>query len=337
MSLERSSVRKYIIKKIASYLITLFLSFTAVFFILRLIPGNPIRAYVYMLRSRYGFEPIGDRAIQLFEEMFGLNQDIFTQYLTFLRRLIFELDLGPSFMAFPSPAQELIIRHLPWTIILLTITTLLSWVLGLLLGVIVGWKRGTRFDNFFFTFSLIFSQVPYYIVAVVLLLLFAYIIPIFPSRGAYAASLTLFDLNFVVSAVQHAFLPALSIILVSLTGWLISTRALVIGIVGEDYLQYAVAKGLSTTRILTRYILRNTLLPQTTGLAISLGFIVTGAFLVEWIFVYPGIGALFVNAIGLLDFNVIQGIIMLTMFTVLTANLIMDLIYPLIDPRVALT
>ncbi|MDW8073759.1 MAG: ABC transporter permease [Nitrososphaerota archaeon] len=290
-----------------------------------------------MLRSRYGFEPIGDRAIQLFEEMFGLNQDIFTQYLTFLRRLIFELDLGPSFMAFPSPAQELIIRHLPWTIILLTITTLLSWVLGLLLGVIVGWKRGTRFDNFFFTFSLIFSQVPYYIVAVVLLLLFAYIIPIFPSRGAYAASLTLFDLNFVVSAVQHAFLPALSIILVSLTGWLISTRALVIGIVGEDYLQYAVAKGLSTTRILTRYILRNTLLPQTTGLAISLGFIVTGAFLVEWIFVYPGIGALFVNAIGLLDFNVIQGIIMLTMFTVLTANLIMDLIYPLIDPRVALT
>ncbi len=325
------------IRKVVSYIITLFLSFTAVFFILRLIPGNPIRAYVYMLRSRYGFEPIGDRTIQMFEEMFGLNEDVFSQYLIFLRRLIFEFNLGPSFMAFPTPAQELIARHLPWTIILLSVTTLLSWFIGLMLGVIIGWKRGTRFDNFFFTFSLIFSQVPYYIVAVILLLLFAYIFPIFPSRGAYAASLTLFDINFVISAIQHAFLPALSIILVSMTGWLISTRALVITIVGEDYLQYALAKGLSNSRILTRYILRNTLLPQTTGLAISLGFIVTGAFLVEWIFVYPGIGALFVNAIGLLDFNVIQGVIMLTMFTVLTANLIMDLIYPLIDPRVALT
>ncbi|MEM1972202.1 MAG: ABC transporter permease [Nitrososphaerota archaeon] len=320
-----------------SYLIVLFLSTTAVFFILRLIPGNPIRAYVYMLRSRYGFEPVGDRTIIMFEEMFGLNEDVFTQYLIFLRRLIFELNLGPSFMAFPTPAQELIARHIPWTIILLSVTTILSWIVGIMLGVIVGWKRGTRFDNFFFTFSLIFSQVPYYIVAVILLLLFAYIIPIFPSRGAYAASLTLLDLNFIISALQHAFLPALSIILVSMTGWLISTRALVISIVGEDYLHYAEAKGLSSTRILTRYVLRNTLLPQTTGLAISLGFIVTGAFLVEWIFVYPGIGALFVNAIGLLDFNVIQGIITLTMFTVLTANLIMDLIYPLIDPRVALT
>ncbi|GBC70355.1 Oligopeptide transport system permease protein OppB [Candidatus Calditenuaceae archaeon HR02] len=325
------------VRKVVSYIIILFLSFTAVFFILRLIPGNPIRAYVYMLRSRYGFEPIGDRTIQMFEEMFGLNEDVFSQYLIFLRRLLFEFNLGPSFMAFPTPAQDLIIRHLPWTIILLSVTTLLSWIIGLMLGVIIGWKRGSRFDNFFFTFSLIFSQIPYYIVAVILLLLFAYIFPIFPSRGAYAASLTLFDVNFVISAIQHAFLPALSIILVSMTGWLISTRALVITIVGEDYLQYAQAKGLSNRRILTRYILRNTLLPQTTGLAISLGFIVTGAFLVEWIFVYPGIGALFVNAIGLLDFNVIQGIIMLTMFTVLTANLIMDLIYPLIDPRVAIT
>jgi len=331
------SVRRYVLKRILSYIIILFLSFTAVFFILRLIPGNPIRSYVYMLRSRYGFEPIGDKTIQLFEEMFGLNQDVFTQYVMFLRRLFLEFDLGPSFMAFPTPAQEVIARHLPWTIILLSITTLISWLIGLMLGVIVAWKRDTRFDHFFFTFSLIFSQIPYYILAVILLLLFAYIVPIFPSRGAYAASLTLFDLNFIASAMQHAFLPALSIILASMTGWLISTRALVISIMGEDYLQYAVAKGLSSSRILVRYILRNTLLPQTTGLATSLGFIVTGAFLVEWIFVYPGIGTLFVNAIGLLDFNVIQGIIMLTMFTVLTANLIMDLIYPLIDPRVAST
>lgn len=337
MSTTRLSIQRYIIRKVLGYIIVLFLSFTAVFFILRIIPGNPIRSYIYMLRSRYGYEPVGDSLIQMFEEMFGLNQDIFTQYIIFLRRLIFELNLGPSFMAFPTPAQELIMRHLPWTIILLSVTTILSWIIGIMLGVIVGWKRGTRFDNFFFTFSLIFSQVPYYIVAVILLLLFAYILPIFPSRGAYAASLTLFDVNFIISAIQHAFLPALSIILVSMTGWLVSTRALVITIAGEDYLQYALAKGLSNKRILTRYILRNTLLPQTTGLAISLGFIVTGAFLVEWIFVYPGIGALFVNAIGLLDFNVIQGIIMLTMFTVLTANLIMDLIYPLIDPRVALT
>jgi peptide/nickel transport system permease protein len=337
MSLYKEQLKRYVIRKIVSYIIVLFLAITAVFFILRLIPGNPIRAYVYMLKSRYGFEPVGDVTIRMFEEMFGLNQDIFTQYVIFLRRLFFELNLGPSFIAFPTPAQELILRHLPWTIILLSVTTVFSWLVGLLLGVLVGWKRGTRFDNVFFTLSLVFSQIPYYILAVILLLLFAYIIPVLPSRGAYAATLVTLDINFVLGALQHALLPASSIIIVFMMSWLISTRSLAITILGEDYLQYALAKGLSTKRILTRYILRNTLLPQATGLAISLGFILSGAFLVEWIFVYPGIGTLFVSSIGLLDFNVLQGIIMLTIFAVLTANLIMDLIYPIIDPRVALT
>ncbi len=337
MSIHRAQLRRYIVRKVISYFVVLFLAITAVFFILRLIPGNPIRAYVYMLKSRYGFEPIGDVNIRMFEEMFGLDQDVFTQYIVFLQRLFLELNLGPSFIAFPTPAQELILRALPWTIVLLSVTTVFSWLVGILLGVLVGWKRGSRFDNIFFTLSLVFSQIPYYILAVVLLLVFAYIIPVLPSRGAYAATLLTLDINFVVSALQHALLPSLSIIIVSMMGWLISTRSLAITILGEDYLQYALAKGLSSKRILIRYILRNTLLPQATGLAMSLGFIMSGAFLVEWIFVYPGIGTLFVSSIGLLDFNVLQGIIMLTIFAVLTANLIMDLIYPLIDPRVALT
>jgi peptide/nickel transport system permease protein len=151
MSLYKEQLKRYVIRKIVSYIIVLFLTITAVFFILRLIPGNPIRGYVYMLKSRYGFEPVGYVTIRMFEEMFGLNQDIFTQHVIFLRRLFFELNSGPSFIAFPTPAQESILRHLPWTIILLSVTTVFSWVVGLLLCVLVGCKRGTRFDNVFFT------------------------------------------------------------------------------------------------------------------------------------------------------------------------------------------
>ena len=326
----------YMPKKVLSYAIVLFVSFTVIFFILRLIPGNPIRAYVLMLRNRYGFSPFSEQVIAQFEQAYGLNQDVFTQYVTFLRRFFLEFNLGPSFLAFPTPVQEVIARYLPWSIVFLSISTIIAWIVGISMGVLVGWKQGNRFDALIFNLSIVGSQIPFYLLALTLVLFFANAFPIFPSRGGFSPTVTPgFNLEFISSAAYHAILPSLSLIIVSFLGWLITTRALTISILGEDYLLLAQAKGLRKVRILNRYVLRNVLLPQTTALAMSLGFIINGAFLLEWIFVYPGIGTLFVNSIGLNDFNTIQGVILLTMFTVLTANLIIDLIYPLIDPRVA--
>jgi peptide/nickel transport system permease protein len=153
--------------------------------------------------------------------------------------------------------------------------------------------------------------------------------------GAYSPLIEKgFNLRYIIDLLYHAFLPAMSLILVYTFGTMISQRALVINILGEDYIKLAEAKGLKSNRLISRYILRNTLLPQTTGLALSLGFIVNGFFLIEWIFNYPGIGRLFMTAIRQMDYNVLMGITVNTMFWVLTANFIIELLYPLIDPRI---
>lgn len=334
--MTRKPILIYIFKKILTYIVVLLVSFTVIFFVLRLIPGNPIRTYINSLRQRYGIaDPYSEEIIAEFEKAYGIDKDIFTQYFLFLKRLFLEFNLGPSFLSFPTPTQELILQRLPWSIALLGVATIIAWVLGILAGVLVGWKQGTRTDSYIFTFSIIMAQIPFYLLALTLVLFLAYVFPLFPTKGGYSPTVTPgLSIEFIASVIYHAILPSLSLVVVSFFGWLISTRALTISILGEDYLQLAQAKGLKKVRILRRYVMRNILLPQTTGLAMSLGFIVNGAFLLEWIFVYPGIGTLFVNSIGFLDFNTIQGIILLTMFTVLTANLLIDLIYPLIDPRI---
>jgi peptide/nickel transport system permease protein len=273
--------------------------------------------------------------VEKWKAKLGLEGDIFTQYSRYIQNVFLRLDFGPSFLAFPTPVQDLILTRLPWTIALLGLATLISWTIGTLAGTLLGWKRGTKVDSVLFTVALCMSQVPYYIAATLLVLLLAYIFPVFPSRYAFSPGVQIkFSLEFISSVLYHSFLPALSMVLTSAFGWLISARFLTITILGEDYLLFAQAKGLKATRVLNRYILRNTLLPQATGLAMSLGFIVNGAYLVEWIFSYPGIGGLLQYAILLVDYNTIQGIILMSIFTVLTANLIMDLVYPLIDPRI---
>jgi len=252
-----------------------------------------------------------------------------------MRELLLKQNFGPSFVAFPRPAHELILSALPWSIGLLGFSVIIAWVLGMAIGTIVGWKRGTGLDHSITPIGLIVSQIPPYLLALLLLMLLSYALGIFPAGAPYAAHLERgFTLQFVLSLLYHAFLPSLSLVLVNVCAWMISQRALVINLLGEDYVRFAEAKGLKSTRLVSRYILRNTLLPQTTGLAMSLGFIINGAFLIEWIFRYPGIGYLFVTAISAMDYNVLMGIVVVSMFFVLLANLLIDLLYPLIDPRI---
>jgi len=332
----KAQVLRYIVKRVLIYLITMLVAFSIVFFFLRLIPGDPVSRFTRQIEDRYSFRIENTQEIiDEYKRKFGLEGDLLTQYVSYLRRVFLEFDFGPSFLNFPNSAQSLIMRRLPWSIGFLTIATLIAWGIGIVAGTFVGWKRNTKIDSALFTVALCMNQVPYYLLALVLVLVFAYTYGIFPLRGAFSATLTpALTLEFITDVLYHATLPALSLILVSSFGWLISTRALTITILGEDYLLFAQAKGLKKIKMLNRYVLRNVLLPQVTSLAMSLGFVVNGSYLIEWIFTYPGIGTLLIQAVPTLDYNTIQGIILISIFAVLTANLIIDIIYPLIDPRI---
>ena len=217
----------YLGKRVLYYVATLLVSFSVVFWVLRVIPGDPVTRYyehlseVTMERGRYAQE-----IVQRYREMFGLDQGIFKQYMRYLYNAVIRFDLGPSFLNFPVPAQELIAVRLPWSIGLLSVSILISWVLGIIAGTLVGWRRGTKFDTTLLSFSLFMSTLPRYLLAILLVLVFGYGLTFFPTGGAYAASLSKgFNLPFILSVIKHAILPGMSFVLVSTFAWLITSRA----------------------------------------------------------------------------------------------------------------
>ena len=335
MKLKFNLLRHIIIRLIV-YILTGIIAFSVIFFCIRLVPGNPVRNYLNSMLELYGVSSASAKEIiKHYEKKFGLDKDLFTQYICFWKNLLLHGDLGPSMISFPDSSQKLIMNRLPWTIFLLSFSTIISWVIGVFTGVLAGWKKGSKVDHILYSISICTSRIPYYILAVVLVLTLCYTLNLFPSGGAYSPNIEkAFTLEFILDVIYHAFLPALSIVIISSFGWLLTTRALVISILGEDYLLFAEAKGLKESRILKRYVLRNVLAPQVSGLGMSLGGIVGGSFLVEWIFRYHGIGMLYIEAINILDYNVIQGVSLITIFCVLLANFLVDITHSLIDPRV---
>lgn len=325
----------YIFKRLGLYFITITGSFTLAFVFFRLVPGDPIGAYVHSMQQQYSYTvPDAEAVIQQYRELMGLNGTLWEQYVAYLKN-VSRLELGPSILAFPTPAQKYILEALPWTIGLLGLSSLIAWTLGFLLGGLVGWRRESRLSALVTDASLVMSQIPPYFMALGLLFAFAYGLGWLPRRGAFDAAIPrVLSWSFVTSVLRHGILPALSLVVASVCGWMISTRSIVISILGEDYLVLAKAKGLRKGHILRHYVLRNAMLPQVTGLAMSLGFIVNGAFLVEYVFVYPGMGNVFLNAISMLDYNLVQGIMLMSITLVLTGTLLLDLLLPLIDPRV---
>ncbi|MBS7653657.1 ABC transporter permease [Candidatus Bathyarchaeota archaeon] len=330
------TVLYYVIRRIIIYIISVYVALTVNFFLFRMIPVDPLSMHFQMIQQRYGYTVPGtDQIIEHYKKIFGYDKDLFTQYINYMKELILHGNMGISFLAFPKESQVLIMQALPWSIGLLGVATIISWSLGIILGTLVGWWREKKISSSIYSVALCLCNVPYYYLAIILVLFFGYMWAILPPSRAYSPHLTpSLTLEFIWDLIVHATLPSLSIILISSLGWLISTRALVITILGDDFLTFAHAKGLKKIRILNRYVLRNILLPQTTGLGMSLGFVFSGSFLVEWIFKYPGVGELFSRAIGSLDYNTAVGIVSISTVTVLTANLIIDLLYPFIDPRV---
>jgi peptide/nickel transport system permease protein len=325
---------RYAGRRLLLLLATVFIAMTVVFFVPRLVPGEPMAA-IFANMASVGGSMNAEVMIAEYRARFGLDEPLWVQYVSFWREL-FQGNLGISISNFPVPVGELLIRALPWTLGLLIVTTLLSWIFGSLVGAAIGWRgRKAGALRLVVPVALVLYTTPYYILALILIYLFAFQWPIFPLSGAYSVgNQPGWTWDFISDVLHHAMLPALSILLVSLGWWFLSMRSLIIALKGEDYILNADAMGIRERRILWGYAFRNALLPQTTGLAIALGHIVGGALITEVIFAYPGVGYQIYNGIKSLDYPLIQGGVLLIILSVALANFVIDVAYPLIDPRI---
>jgi peptide/nickel transport system permease protein len=332
-------LKRYIIPRILQFLLVVFLGITAVFFIPRLSPTDPVQATLVALKSRGSYlDPATlDETMQAMKEMYGLEGSNLQQYGAFWRRVI-RGDFGVSFFQFPVKVIDLIKVALPWTLGLLLVTTLLSWTLGNIIGGIAGYFSRARWAKITDVIAMVIRPMPYYIFAFGLLLLLAYLIPLFPiSGGAALGRIASRTWSYFVDLLRHAFLPALSLVLLGGAAWFQTMKLIVQNINQESFVQYAKMGGVHEGRIVGGYVIRNALLPQLTALALLLGQILSGALITEIVFSYPGIGTLLYHAIVTGDYNLIMGITSISIIGITTTILVLDLLYPLFDPRVRLT
>jgi peptide/nickel transport system permease protein len=332
-------VRRYLVPRLIQYFLVIFFGLTAVFIIPRLLPNDPVLQTVATMRSRgASLEPGAmDQIIEEMTEMYGLGGSWSDQYLAFWKRLI-RGDLGVSFFQFPTPVLTLISRALPWTAGLLLTTTVLAWILGNVLGAFAGYFSSSPWSKGMDAAAMVIRPMPYYIFAFALLLLFAYLVRWFPVSGGSTMGRTpAFTTSYIKDVLWHSFLPALSIMILGMAVWFQTMKLVVQSVVGESYVQYARMAGVTERKIVTRYVFRNALLPQITGLALSLGLIFSGALITEIVFSYPGLGTLLYRAIVNGDYNLIMGITIFSIFAITSAVLLVDLIYPLFDPRIRYT
>lgn len=324
---------KYLIERTTIFILTILVSITVIFVIPRLTPGDPMGVVVARLSEMGGLQS-ATAMVDEYKHLFGLDKGILDQYVSYIREVL-RGNLGYSIVHFPATVSGLILQALPWTIGLLGTTTIISWIIGTLLGALAGWAGESRLQGVFSSAALFLYIVPYYIFAVMLIFLFSFVLGVLPPSGGYTAGLIpAFTWGFAVDVIQHSILPAMTIILSSLGWWFLSMRSMITTVKGEDFLLMAEAKGLPKGQILWRYAFRNAILPQVTGLAISLSRIVAGALITEVVFAFPGIGSLTTEAITTLDYPLIQGTVLIIVMAVATANFAIEMIYPLIDPRI---
>jgi len=328
--------KRYLLPRIIQFLVVVFVGITVVFIVPRLTPGDPVQQVISQITSQGAFlDPAAVEELrQSLTEMYGLEGGMFQQYVSFWGRLLHG-DFGPSLFQFPVPVMELIMDSLPWTAGLLLTTTILSWLIGNILGAFAGYFKNKTWAQTLDNIAMVVRPIPYYIFALLLLIVFAYLIPIFPSAGGYSVGRQIgFNWAFISDVLVHSFLPAMSLIVLGIATNFMTMKLIVSNIVAEDYVMYAKAGGLKESKIAFKYVFRNGLLPQITGLAMSLGRIFGGALITEIVFSYPGIGTLLYGAINSNDYNLIIGVVTLSVIGIALATLIIDLIYPLFDPRI---
>jgi peptide/nickel transport system permease protein len=321
---------QYILRRLGFYLIAAWASLTLNFVLPRAMPGDPATAIVARFQGR-----IRPEEIQAIREAYGFTDaPLIEQYFTYLSHAL-RGDFGISISAFPVPVTTVIATGLVWTILLGGVALILSFLIGNLLGVVGAWRRGGFIDSVLPPVLLFIGSFPYFWLAMVGLFFLGFNLNWFPLRHAYSDRLAPgMNLTFIGSILYHLVLPAGTIMLVSIGGWVLGMRNTMIGVLAEDYISMAEAKGLSQRRIMFSYAARNALLPNITALGMSIGFILSGQILTEVVFSYPGLGYLFLKAVSNLDYPLLQGLFLMLTFAVLGANLIVDLLYVRLDPRV---
>jgi peptide/nickel transport system permease protein len=269
---------------------------------------------------------------QVFSDAFGLNGSLSSQYFGFIKRVLLTQDFGPSLAMYPTPVKELIGQALPWTFGLLLSSVLIAWLVGNALGLLIGALPHRKLSRVLEGVAIVFYPIPYFILALVLSILFSFVWQVFPLTTTVRG--VGWSWAFMGSVIYHSILPAASIVAVTFGWWMLSMRALTETLLDEEFVTYARLKGLSNPRIILRYILPNTLLPQITFLALQLGLMFSGSIVTEIVFNYPGLGSLIYTAVLQGDYSLLMGAVSLSIVAVATTTLLVDLLAPLIDPRI---
>jgi len=322
---------RYLIQRLLFLILSLWAAVTINFILPRMMPGNPAGIMFAKFQGK-----LSSSAIKALETAFGFNHNpMIIQYFSYLKGLVTG-HWGVSFTYFPTPVTQVISGSIPWTIGLVGISTIISFVFGTALGMLIAWRRNGALDSILPTSLMFLQSMPSFWVAFMLLYIFGFLFSWFPMSHAYSSLLTLEPTAPVIaSIVYHGILPGLTIFLTSLSGWMIGMRNNMINTLGEDYVVFGEAKGLSTSRLIFSYAARNAILPQITSFGIAIGTVVSGAILVEEVFSYPGIGYQLVTAVTNEDYPLIQSAFLIIAVSVLVANFIVDLVLAKLDPRVS--
>jgi peptide/nickel transport system permease protein len=320
----------YLLRRLEFFAITLWAALTINFILPRVMPGNPGQAMLVRFHGR-----VSPQAIKTIEAAFGVrtDQSLVQQYFQYLGNTL-RGDLGVSLTFFPNTVGDVIKQGLLWTIGLVGMATIIAFVLGTLLGMLSAWWRGGIFDALLPPVFIVISSFPYFLLALLALLLFSITLGWFPLGFAYDINSSInLSWSFVGEVAMHGFLPALTIVITSIGGWILTMRNTMITTLAEDYVKMARAKGLSPLRIMLTYAGRNAILPNLTGFAMSLGFVISGAILVEIVFNYPGVGFMLLQAVNSEDFALMQALFLLITVAVLVAVLAADILTAWLDPR----
>jgi peptide/nickel transport system permease protein len=321
----------YILRRLGFLALMIWAAVTMNFAIPRLMPGDPAEIMLAHIGAKGPVTPA--LRSQLAAELGLPGGSLLRQYGQYLDNMV-HLRFGTSYAYFPQPVGALIRASLPWTVLLVGAATLLSFALGTTIGVAAAWRRAKRFDTVATVGSTFVSSFPYFWTGLLLLYVFAFRSSTFPMSGG-SANPPSWTLGFLGDALQHSVLPGLTVFIGGIGTWALGMRNYTISVLGEDFIKFAQANGVRTRILLTRYAMRNAVLPQLTVFAIVLGNVVGGSLLVEEVFGYPGVGSLLYNAVFNLDYPLMQALFLVITLTVLVANFAVDLLHVKLDPRIA--
>jgi peptide/nickel transport system permease protein len=324
-------VRRALRRRIVFYLCTAWVAITLNFLLPRLMPGNPAQAVVANLSQKH---PLTASQAHEVQALFGGGSaPLWDQYGTYLNQLVHG-NFGLSIAFYPTPVSQVIGGAIWWTLILVGVTTVLSFIIGTTIGIVAGWRPGSRVDSIVSPLSVLFGSLPFFWVAMLAVLYLGIDLKWFPySHGSDPNVPIGFTVQFLSTAIPHAILPAATIMLSSVGGWVFGMRNMMVTTVSDDYVLLATAKGLRRSRVMFTYAARNAILPSVSGFAMALGFVVGGSLLAEIVFAYPGVGYMMFDAVSNDDYPLMQALFLVISLSVLAANFVADSVYSLLDPR----